>query len=81
MMKYRGKYIDHVFYNSKKDIDDAIKNELIANIKKYTKMMFTGRYSASEQMTLSGWISDSERQLHDEFGMDWADIEELEVIA
>lgn len=80
MIKYRGYYIDHVVFNSKKDIDEHCKNELIAGIKKYIEMMFSSRYSASEKMTLSQWVSDREKQLHDEFGMSWEEIEELEIV-
>jgi len=81
MTKYRGYYIDHVVFNSKKDIDEHVKNELIAGIKKYIKLMFapsSSRYSDAEIMKLSSWISDKEKVLHDEFGMSYDEIENLE---
>ena len=80
MTKYRGYYIDHVVFNSKKEIDEFCKNELIAGIKEYTKMMFSSRYSASEKLTLSQWVSDREKQLHEEFGRSGEEIEELEIV-
>ena len=77
MTKYKGYYIDHVVFNSKKDIDEFCKNELIKSIKKYTDMMFCDRYDASQKMVLAGWIADREHLLHDEYGMSYEEIEAI----
>jgi hypothetical protein len=38
----------------------------------------SSRYSDAEIMKLSSWISDKEKVLHDEFGMSYDEIENLE---
>ena len=78
MIKYRGYYIDHVVFNNKADIDNYIKDSLIARIKKLTKLMF-GSSDAGYMMACSEQISVCERALHNDCGMGWAEIEALEI--
>ena len=78
MTKYRGYYIDHVTFNSKSDIDEHIKNELIAGVKKLMKMFLSARYSAEEKMIISASITDKEQILQKECGLTGAEIEEIE---
>jgi len=78
MTKYRGYYIDHVVFNSKKDIDEHIKNELISGVKKLMKMFLSARYSAEEKMIISASITDKERILQKECGLTGAEIEKIE---
>ena len=78
MTKYRGYYIDHVVFNSKKDIDEHIKNELIAGVKKLMKMFLNTRYTAEEKMFISASITAKEQALQKECGLTGAEIEEIE---
>lgn len=77
MRKYKGYYIDGVVFKSKSEIDDFIKNEIIKKIRVLHDIMFSGRYSNAEVMQLSNDISIMEQRLHDEYGMDWEEIENI----
>ena len=77
MTRYKGYYIDHVVFNSKKDIDAFVKQSIIDKIKQFNKMMLSSRYSDAEKIQLVSMISDRERRLHEEFEMSWDDIEKI----
>ena len=77
MKKYKGYYIDGVIFNSNTAIDDFIKNEIIKKIKVLHDMMFSGRYSNAEVMQLNNEITIREKRLHDEYGMNWEEIENI----
>lgn len=77
MRKYKGYYIDGVIFHSREEIDQHIKNEIINKIKTLHDMMFSGRYSNAEVMQLSNEITIREERLHDEYGMDWEEIENI----
>lgn len=77
MTQYKGYYIDNVIFHSREEIDQHIKNEIIKKIKVLHDMMFSGRYSNAEVMQLSNEITIREERLHDEYGMDWEEIEEI----
>ena len=75
MMKYRGYYIDGVVFKTKAEIDEFLKNAIIKKARVFNDMLMSGRYDASQQMQLSDEISLREKTLHDEYGMDYEEIE------
>lgn len=77
MTKYKGYYIDGVIFKTKAEIDGFIKAEIIKKIKVLHDMMFSGRYSNAEVMQLNNEITFREERLHDEYGMNWEEIEEI----
>lgn len=77
MTKYKGYYIDGVVFKTKAEIDSFIKAEIIKKIKVLHDMMFSGRYSYAEMMKINEDITVREYRLHDEYGMEWSDIEEI----
>lgn len=81
MKKYRGYYIDHVVFNSQSDIDKFIIEDRKKAIRKYSKMMNNDRYTPGELITLTGWITDIERLLHNEDRLSWSEIEQIEIEA
>lgn len=78
MKRYKGYYIDGVIFKSKEEIDAFLKNAIIEKIKTFHNMLFSGRYNASEMMAITKEISDREKILHDEYGMDWEAIENIQ---
>ncbi len=73
MMKYRGFYIDHVVYNSKEEIDAHLKEQAVKRFKNSVWLFWKNMdMESSIYSTTCGEV------LHDEFGMDWSEIEELE---
>lgn len=77
MTQYKGYYIDNVIFHSREEIDQHIKNEIINKIKTLHDMMFSGKYSNAEVMQLNNEITIREERLHDEYGMDWEEIENI----
>lgn len=77
MTQYKGYYIDNVIFHSREEIDQHIKNEIINKIKTLHDMMFSGRYNNAEVMQLNNEITIREERLHDEYGMDWEEIENI----
>ena len=75
MMKYKGYYIDGVVFNSKAEIDEFVKAEIIKKARIFNDMLMSGRYEASQMIKLSTEISIRERRLHEEFNMDYDSIE------
>lgn len=78
MTKYRGYYIDNVVFSSKKDIDEFVKQSLINKLKSLNEMLLSPRYSGKEKLLIVSEISIREHKLHDEFGMSYEEIENLE---
>lgn len=76
MTKYKY-YIDGVVFKTKAEIDNFIKAEIIKKIKVFHDMMFSGRYNNAEMMELCDYIAIREKILHDEYGMNWEEIEEI----
>lgn len=76
MKKYRGLYIDHVYYHSKTDIDEAIKQREIENYK-----MRCGIFAMRKTMEAGVFADEQAQKLHDEFGVSWEELEQIEVQA
>lgn len=82
MTRYKGYYIDNAIFHSKKEIDEFIKNELIARIKKYNHLMMNApecHISAGYVHGCMEQITAAERKLHEEYGMSYEELELLEL--
>ena len=74
MTKYKGYYIDHIYFNSKADIDAFIKDLEIARYKKLA-IMFANHHS----MEISAAMDDLSLVLVNQYGLTWEQVEALEV--
>ena len=77
MTQYKGYYIDHIIFNSKADIDNHIKEQAIDRYKMMCRMF--AREDAG--MELSIMMSEQADRLHNQFGMDYNEIEAIEIEA
>ena len=77
MTQYKGYYIDHIIFNSKADIDNFIKEQAINRYKMMCRM-FARQDSGME---LSILMSEQADLLHNQFGMDYNEIESIEIEA
>ncbi len=66
--------IDHIIFNSKADIDEFIKAEAIRSYKVAMKLFY--RHSTMEASIYAQNIAE---RLHKQFGMDWTEIENIEL--
>lgn len=75
MTQYKGYYIDHIVFNSKADIDNFRKEQAINRYKMMCQMF--AEHDAG--MELSILMSEQADRLHNEFGLDYNEIEEIEI--
>ena len=75
MTQYKGYYIDHIIFNSKADIDTFRKEQAIDRYKMMCRMF--ARQDAG--MELSILMSEQADLLHNQFGMDYNEIEVIEI--
>jgi hypothetical protein len=73
MKKYKGYYIDHVYFNSEAEIDEFIKNGMIERFKAACQCFAT--FADMEHSILCDEYAE---QLH-KMGLDWAEIEAIEI--
>lgn len=76
MKQYKGFYIDHVIFNNEAEIDEHIKNSLIEKYKLLNKMFVED--SCMELIVMMQPYAD---RLHKEFGLEWDEIEAIEIEA
>lgn len=76
MTQYRGLYINHVYYNSKADIDEAIKQREINNYKMRCEI-----FAMRKTMEASIFADQQAEILHNEFGISWEELERIETEA
>lgn len=74
MTKYKGYYIDHVIFHSKAEIDNFIKNQAIDRYKMMCRM-----FANDGGMELSIIMSDHADYMHNVCGMDYNEIEAIEI--
>ena len=74
MTQYKGYYIDHIIFNSKADIDNFIKEQAIDRYKMMCRM-----FADNSTMELSIIMSEHADKLHNEFGMEYNEIENIEI--
>ena len=75
MTQYKGYYIDHIIFNSKADIDNFRKEQAINRYKMMCQMF--ARQDAG--MELAILMSEQADLLHNQFGMDYNEIENIEI--
>lgn len=76
MTKYKGLYIDHIYYHSKADIDEAIKQREINNYKMRCEI-----FAMRKTMEASIFADEQAEKLHNEFGISWEELEQMEIEA
>lgn len=76
MKKYRGYYIDSVIYRSESEIDEAIKQNAIERYKTLNKL-----FAKRASVECAALCAEQARYLHDECGLSYEEIEELEIEA
>ena len=76
MKQYKGYYIDNVVFNSKKDIDIFLKEQAIRSYQIACQM-----FARHPEMEYSIYADEKAEVLHDQFGMNWEEIEEIEIKA
>lgn len=76
MRKYKGYYIDKVIFNSKSEIDAFIKKQTIEKYQQLCKM-----FAQNACMELIHMMQPYVDRLHDEFGLSYEEIEQLEIEA
>ena len=76
MKQYKGYYIDKVNFNSKAEIDGFIKAQ---TIKKY--QLLCEMFAKNASMELIVMMEPYEKRLHDECGLSYEEIEEIEIKA
>lgn len=58
---------------------ESEKKGIIKKIKWLVDLLSSPRYTDSELIQIAGEIDLKERRLHDEFGMTWEEIEQIEI--
>lgn len=76
MKQYRGYYIDHVIFRSEADIDAHIKSHAIEQYQMMCRM-----FAETPTMELSRLMGDQADYMHKAFGMDYSEIEQIEIAA
>lgn len=76
MTQYKGYYIDKVIFHSKADIDAFIKKQTIEKYQMLCKM-----FAKDASMALIAMMRPYEERLHNEFGLSYEEIEQLEIAA
>ena len=77
MKSYRGYFIDNIVFDSKEEVDRFIKHSLVSQLKKLGRM-FVKESDPESLMVISNRMSEIAKQLHDDCGMSWDAIEEVE---
>lgn len=76
MTQYKGYYIDHIYFNSKAEIDDYIKQKAV---KEYQRRI---RYFADHTtMEASIFCAEQADMLHNNFGFSYEEIEAIGIAA
>ena len=74
MTQYKGYYIDHIFFNSKAEIDTHIKQKAVEKFKMLNKF-----FAERPDMGVAQLCDEQAERLHDIFGFSWEEIEEMEI--
>ena len=76
MTQYKGYYIDHIYFNSKAEIDAHIKQKAV---EEYQRRI---RYFADHStMEASIFCTEQAALLHNNFGFSYEEIEAIEIAA
>lgn len=73
-MTYKGYYIDHVYFNSKQDIDNHIKKKAVESYK--TALWL---FNKNKDMESSIYADEKAEYLVNNCGMTWEQVEAIEI--
>ena len=73
MTQYKGLYIDNIFFHSKSEIDEAVKQREIARYRLRCENFLIHR-----TLEASMFADEQADRLHDEFGITWEELEHIE---
>ena len=76
MKQYKGYYIDKVIFNNETEIDAFIKKQTIEKYQQLCKM-----FADNSCMELIVMMAPYEEKLHNEFGLSYEEIEQIEIEA
>ena len=76
MTQYKGLYIDNVVFNSKEDIDNFLKEQAIRSYR-----IAVQAFCEHCDMEHSLYADEQAERLNAQFGMDWEEIEAIEIEA
>ena len=76
MTQYKGYYIDKMIFNTKQEIDNFIKKQAIERYQMFCKM-----FAKNADEALAAIMMQHEDKLHNEFGLTYEEIEQLEIAA
>ena len=76
MTYYKGYYIDHIYFHSKAEIDNYIKEQAIESYKRMCR-----KFANSTSMALHAILCDQADRLHNIFGLGYDEIESIEIEA
>ena len=74
MKQYKGLYIDGVIFTSKEDIDNFLKEQAIRSYKIAVKL-----FCRNTSIEASIYADQKAEYLNTQFGMDWEEIEAIEI--
>ena len=74
MKQYKGYYIDGVVFSSKKDIDIFLKNQAVSAYRKAVEY-----FANHSTMEASIYCDDKARNLVDNFGFTYQEVEDIEI--
>lgn len=76
MKQYKGYYIDHVYFNSKEDIDKFLEKQAVESFVKACRY-----FAEHPSMEASIYEDEQAERLNKVFGYDWETIEQMEIEA
>lgn len=76
MRQYKGYFIDKVIFNNEAEIDAFIKKQTIEKYQRLCRM-----FAKDSCMELIAMMTPCEEKLHNEFGLSYEEIEQLEIAA
>lgn len=74
MTQYKGYYIDHVYFNSKADIDEFIKNKAVEAYKRAVQL-----FAWDMNHARSIYAGEKAEVLVKQYGFTWDEVEEIEI--
>ena len=74
MTKYRGYYIDHIYFHNKKDIDKFCEEKALEAYKTAIAI-----FARRQTIEASIYASEKAEYLHNNFNYEWGKLEEIEI--
>lgn len=76
MKKYKGYYIDKVFFNNESEIDEFVKQQEIREYKIRCQI-----FAINKNMGASIYADEQAEKLNREYGISWEELEQMEIEA